>query len=61
MRSCNSYQDIKTPEEIEEDSCWESEYESMVEEYDPEEADGCSLAQYKANCRSMLNKRRYGK
>lgn len=61
MRSCNSYQDIKSPEEMEEDERWEDEYESMLEEYDPEEADGCSFAQYKANCRRMINQRRYGK
>lgn len=61
MISCNSYQDIKTPEEIEEDDYWESEYEDMVDEYDQEEAGGCSYAQYKANCRRIINQRRYGK
>lgn len=28
---------------------------------DLEEADGCSYAQYKANCRRIINQRRYGK
>lgn len=37
MRSCNSYQDIKSPDELEEESRYESILSSLLEEYDAEE------------------------
>lgn len=39
MRSCNSYQDIKTPDEIEEENRYESILSSLLAEYDPDEGD----------------------
>ena len=39
MRSCNSYQDIKGPDEIEEENRYESILASLLEEYDPDEGD----------------------
>jgi hypothetical protein len=48
MRSCNSYQDIKTPEQLEEDRCTESIYESLLSEFDPEE---CDFKSYQSWCR----------
>jgi hypothetical protein len=48
MRSCNSYQDIKTPEELEEERCSESIYESLLSEFDPEEGD---FKAYQSWCR----------
>lgn len=60
MRCAKSYQDIKTPEEIEEEQEFESELDEMLEEFDPEEAaaNHCSFATYRANCRNILNRRR---
>lgn len=54
MQCVNSYQDIKTPEEEQEE--WEERIllESMMDEYDEEEADGCSYVQYKSNCRRQI-------
>lgn len=57
MRCVNSYQDIKTPEEEEEEWDEEMELQRMAEEYDPEEAGGCSFSQYMANCRRSLRNR----
>jgi len=39
MRSCNSYQDIKSPDELEEESRYESILASLLSEYDPDEGD----------------------
>ena len=39
MYSVNSYQDIKSPDELEEERRYESILQSLVEEYDPEEGD----------------------
>lgn len=39
MRSVNSYQEIKSPDELEEESRYESIYESLLAEYDYEEGD----------------------
>ena len=39
MRSCNSYQDIKGPDEIEEENRYESILASLLSEYDPDEGD----------------------
>jgi len=39
MRSCNSYQDIKSPDELEEESRYESILSSLLEEYDADEGD----------------------
>ena len=48
MRSVNSYQDIKTPEDLEEENTYESILQSLLEEYDPE----CgSYNAYASNCR----------
>jgi hypothetical protein len=48
MRSCNSYQDIKTPEELEEERCAESIYEDLLSEFDPDEGD---FKAYESWCR----------
>lgn len=60
MRSANSYQDIKGPDELEEEMAYEHELQSMLNEFDPEEAaaNNCSFARYKQNCIRTLNKRR---
>ena len=39
MNSVRSYQDIKGPDELEEERCYESILQSLLEEYDPEEGD----------------------
>lgn len=39
MRCVNSYQDIKSPDELEEERCYESILESLLEEYDSDEGD----------------------
>ena len=39
MYSVNSYQDIKSPDELEEESRYESILQSLIEEYDPDEGD----------------------
>ena len=57
MQCAKSYQDIKTPDEIEEEYEEEAYLERMAEEYDPEEAGGCSFAQYMANCRRIYRNR----
>jgi hypothetical protein len=48
MCSCNSYQDIKTPEELEEERCAESIYEDLLSEFDPDEGD---FKAYQSWCR----------
>lgn len=48
MRSCNSYQDIKTPEEEYEERSYESIYQSLLNEFDPEEG---NFNAYKSWCR----------
>lgn len=48
MLSYNSYQDIKTPEELEEERCSESIYECLLSEFDPEEGD---FKSYQSWCR----------
>lgn len=48
MISCNSYQDIKTPEELEEEAIYESQLQEMLDEYDPDM--GCTFQQYKKSC-----------
>ena len=42
------YQSIKTPEELEEESCTESIYESLLSEFDPDEGD---FKAYQSWCR----------
>ena len=42
------YQSIKTPEELEEESCTESIYESLLSEFDPDE---CDFKAYQSWCR----------
>lgn len=39
MYSVNTYQDIKSPDELEEESRYESILQSLIEEYDPDEGD----------------------
>lgn len=39
MNSVRSYQDIKGPDELEEESRYESIYESLLNEFDPDEGD----------------------
>ena len=39
MICCSSYQDIKSPDELEEESRYESIYESLLNEFDPDEGD----------------------
>ena len=39
MTSVNSYQDIKGPDELEEERRYESILQGLIEEYDPEEGD----------------------
>lgn len=39
MIGLKSYQDIKTPEEIDEDRRYESILNSLLEDYDPDEGD----------------------
>lgn len=39
MRSCNSYQEIKSPDELEEENRYESILSSLLAEYDPDEGD----------------------
>lgn len=56
MRCVKSYQDIKTPDKEQEEREFESILESMLEEYDPEEAGNCSFQQYKENCIRQLNR-----
>lgn len=56
MRSCNSYQDIKTPEELEEESVYQSQLQEMLDEYDPDM--GCAFQQYKLTCIRKLRERR---
>ena len=39
MRCADSYQSIKGPDELEEESRYESILQSLLEEYDPDEGD----------------------
>jgi hypothetical protein len=39
MYSVNSYQDIKDPDELEEERRYESILQGLLEEYDPDEGD----------------------
>jgi hypothetical protein len=48
MCSCNSYQDIKTPEELEEDRHTEIIYECLLSDFDPDEGD---FKAYQSWCR----------
>lgn len=48
MRSCNSYQDIKSPEEEYEERSYESIYQSLLNEFDCEEGD---FKAYQSWCR----------
>ena len=48
MTSVNSYQDIKSPDELEEERCYESILQGLLDEYDPEEGD---FRAYKNWCR----------
>ncbi len=48
MRSVRSYQDIKNPDELEEESRYESILQSLIEEYDPDEGD---FRAYQSWCR----------
>ena len=53
MRCVNSYQDIKSPDELEEERCYESILESLLEEYDPDEGD---FKAYQNWCRKRARK-----
>lgn len=59
MQSINSYQDIKTPEDIEEEDLFEARLDSLLDDFDPEEAaaHGCSYQRYKQNCINQLRRR----
>lgn len=57
MRSYDSYQDIETPEEIEEEFAFESELDSLLAEYDPAEAGNCSFQQYRLTCIRRLREK----
>lgn len=48
MYSVNSYQDIKSPDELEEESRYESILQGLLEEYDPDE---CDYKAYQNWCR----------
>jgi hypothetical protein len=48
MICCSSYQDIKSPDELEEESRYESIYESLENEFDPDEGD---FKAYQSWCR----------
>ena len=48
MRSADSYQSIKDPDELEEESRYESILQSLIEEYDPDEGD---FKAYQSWCR----------
>lgn len=48
MRSADSYQSIKDPDELEEERCYESILQSLIEEYDPDEGD---FRAYQSWCR----------
>ena len=48
MYSVRSYQDIKGPDELEEERCYESILQSLLEEYDPDEGD---FKAYQSWCR----------
>jgi len=48
MICCKSYQDIKSPDELEEERRYESIYESLLNEFDPEEGD---FKSYQSWCR----------
>lgn len=48
MRSCNNYQEIKTPDDLEEERCYESIYQGLLREYDPDEGD---FRAYQSWCR----------
>ena len=48
MICCKSYQDIKSPDELEEESRYESILSSLLEEYDPDEGD---FKAYQSWCR----------
>ena len=39
MRCCNSYQDIESPDELEEERRYESIYEGLLTDFDPDEGD----------------------
>ena len=48
MYSVRSYQDIKGPDELEEERSYESIYQSLLNEFDPEEGD---FKAYQSWCR----------
>ena len=48
MRCVNSYQDIESPDELEEESRYESILASLLEEYDADEGD---FKSYQSWCR----------
>ena len=53
MRCAKSYQDIKSPDELEEERRYESIYESLLNEFDPEEGD---FKSYQNWCRKRARK-----
>lgn len=57
MECVRSYQDIKSPYDYEEENLYDEMVEEYAEEYDPEEAEGCSFSTYMSNCRSLARKR----
>lgn len=56
MQCCNSYQEIKTPEDLEEEVIFESIYEELLDEWDPDEAGNCSFNTFANNCRSQARR-----
>ena len=48
MRSADSYQSIKGPDELEEERCSESIYEDLLSEFDPDDGD---FKAYQSWCR----------
>ena len=48
MICCNSYQDIKSPDELEEENRYESILSRLLAEYDPDE---CDYKAYQNWCR----------
>lgn len=54
MYSVNSYQDIKGPDELEEERCFEGIFQSLLEEFDPECGD---FNTYRNWCRKEARER----
>ena len=48
MRSADSYQSIRSPDELEEERIFDSIYDSLLDEFDPDEGD---FKAYQSWCR----------